>query len=172
MKEAYSTVSVETLCGLFGKSRQAWYDMQGRRDESFLQEELIVSWVREKRLSLPKVGGIKLLAMLAGQFADHRIDIGRDAFFSILRKRDLLIQIKRRYAVTTQSFHHYKTWTDLIQRRQPARAELVWVSDITYLRTQSGFIYLFLITDAFSRKICRVSPQPDFEGQRLSNGVE
>ena len=127
--------------------------MQGRRDESLLQEELIVSWVREKRVSLPKVGGIKLLAMLAGQFADHRIHIGRDAFFSILRKRDLLIQIKRRYAVTTQSFHHYKIWTDLIQRRQPASAELVWVSDITYLRTQSGFIYLFLITDAFSRKI-------------------
>lgn len=153
MKETYSTVSVETLCGLFGKSRQAWYDMQGRRDESLLQEELIVSWVREKRVSLPKVGGIKLLAMLASQFADHRIHIGRDAFFSILRKRDLLIQIKRRYAVTTQSFHHYKTWTDLIQRRQPASAERVWVSDITYLRTQSGFIYLFLITDAFSRKI-------------------
>lgn len=153
MKRIYNTVSVETLCGLFGKSRQAWYDMHGRRDESLLQEELIVSWVREIRTVLPRVGGIKLLVMLAGRFEAHRINIGRDAFFSILRKRDLLIKIKRRYAVTTQSFHHYKTWTDLIQRREPVQAEQVWVSDITYLRTKSGFIYLFLITDAFSRKI-------------------
>lgn len=153
MKRIYNTISVETLCGLFGKSRQAWYDMQGRRDESLLQEELIVSWVKEIRVTLPRVGGIKLLVMLAGRFKAHRITIGRDCFFSILRKRDLLIKIKRRYAVTTQSFHHYKTWTDLIQRREPVQAEQVWVSDITYLRTKSGFIYLFLITDAFSRKI-------------------
>lgn len=153
MKGAYSMVSLETLCGLFGKSRQAWYDMQGRRDESLLQEELIISWVKQIRLLLPRVGGIKLLAMLSNQLEAHRISIGRDAFFSILRKHNLLIQIKRRYAVTTQSFHHYKKWPDLIQRRQPVKAEQVWVSDITYLRTRSGFIYLFLITDAFSRKI-------------------
>jgi putative transposase len=40
-----------------------------------------------------------------------------------------------------------------VQRRHPAKAEQIWVSDITYLRTRAGFIYLFLITDAFSRKI-------------------
>jgi transposase InsO family protein len=33
------------------------------------------------------------------------------------------------------------------------QCEQLWVSDITYLRTQSGFIYLFLVTDAYSKKI-------------------
>lgn len=141
---------VATLCGLFGKSRQAWYEMQNRKEQTLLQEELIVTWVREVRKLLPRIGGIKLLAK---QFEAHRIDMGRDSFFSILKKHNLLIQPKRRYVFTTQSFHHYKKWPDLVQRRHPIKSEQIWVSDITYLRTKGGFIYLFLITDAFSRKI-------------------
>lgn len=144
---------VATLCGLFGKSRQAWYEMQNRKEQTLFQEELIVTWVREVRKPLPRIGGIKLLAMLAKQFEAHRIDMGRDSFFSILKKHNLLIQPKRRYVFTTQSFHHYKKWPDLVQRRHPIKSEQIWVSDITYLRTKGGFIYLFLITDAFSRKI-------------------
>jgi putative transposase len=104
MKGNYSNVPVATLCGLFGKSRQAWYDMQDRREQNLLQEELIVSWVREIRVTLPRIGGVKLLIMLAEQFEAHRIDMGRDTFFSILKKHDLLIQPKRRYVFTTHLF--------------------------------------------------------------------
>ena len=153
MKRNYNNISVATLCGLFGKSRQDWYEMQSRKEQNLLQEELIVSWVKEIRKPLPRIGGIKLLVMLSRQFEAHRINVGRDSFFAILKKHNLLIQSKRRYVFTTQSFHHYKKWPDLVQRRHPIKSEQIWVSDITYLRTNSGFIYLFLITDAFSRKI-------------------
>lgn len=114
---------------------------------------MIVDLVQQKRALLPRVGGVKLLAMLESELASHHISIGRDAFYAILRNNALLVPCKRRYAVTTQSDHHFKKWPDLVQRRHPARAEEIWVSDITYLRTQTGFIYLSLITDAFSRKI-------------------
>jgi putative transposase len=153
MKALYGNLPVATLCGLFGKSRQAWYDLQGRKQEDLFNEQVIVELVQQKRALLPKVGGIKLFSMLSGELADHHIAIGRDAFYAILRNNDLLVPCKRRYAVTTQSNHHFKKWPDLVQRRHPTRAEEIWVSDITYLRTLSGFIYLSLITDAFSRKI-------------------
>lgn len=153
MKALYGNLPVATLCGLFGKSRQAWYDLQGRKQDDLFDEQVIVELVQHKRALLPRVGGIKLFAMLADELADHRIAIGRDTFYAILRKNDLLVPSKRRYAVTTQSNHRFKKWPDLVQRRHPLRAEEIWVSDITYLRTQSGFIYLSLITDAFSRKI-------------------
>lgn len=153
MKETYSNVSIERLCGLFGKSRQAWYDVQNRRDDRKMKEELIVGWVRETRRELPKVGTLKLMYQLQARFRDHNIALGRDAFYSLLRNNDLLVKSKKRYTSTTQSYHHYRVWPDLLQRRPADQAEQVWVSDITYLRTQSGFIYLFLVTDAFSRKI-------------------
>lgn len=153
MRALYGNLPVATLCGLFGKSRQAWYDIHNRKQEDLFHEQVIVELVQQKRTLLPRVGGIKLFSMLASDLADHHIAIGRDAFYAILRKNNLLVPFKRRYALTTQSNHRFKKWPDLVQRRHPARAEEIWVSDITYLRTRNGFIYLSLITDAFSRKI-------------------
>src|SRR3954470_22097625 len=46
-----------------------------------------------------------------------------------------------------------KKWPDLIKQLEVTATEQLWVSDITYLRTEGGFVYLSLITDAFSHKI-------------------
>lgn len=127
--------------------------MRNRRDDRKMKEELIVGWVREIRRELPKVGTLKLAHQLQGTFKDHNIVLGRDAFYSLLRNNDLLVKSKKRYTSTTRSHHRYRIWPDLVQRRPARKPEQVWVSDITYLRTQSGSIYLFLVTDAFSRKI-------------------
>lgn len=99
------------------------------------------------------VGTIKLLYMLDTKLKAHHLSIGRDALFSILRENKLLIKPKRRYAKTTNSKHRFKQWPDLVQRRPSTMPEEIWVSDITYVRSKSGFYYLDLITDAYSRKI-------------------
>lgn len=114
---------------------------------------LILSWVNGIRADLPRVGGVKLLQILGPLLMEHNMHIGRDAFFVLLRNNGLLIQARKRYTTTTMSHHHFRKWPDLVQRRRAIMAEQIWVSDITYLRTASGFVYLFLITDAYSRKI-------------------
>ncbi len=153
MKQLFDNVSFKEICQLFGKSRQAWYDINQRGSDNLLQEELLLQWVHDIRLSLPRTGTIKLRSMLAINQANHDIKIGRDAFFSLLRKHDMLIKPKKKYVRTTQSYHRFKRWPNLIERWVPDRPEQLWVSDITYLRIEDGFIYLSLITDAFSRKI-------------------
>jgi len=153
MKAIFKNTSLATICKLFGKSREAWYDVHDRKDHSVIQQELILSWVREIRTILPVTGTVKLLHLLQDKFIHHGIHIGRDALHALLDKHDLLIESKKRYMITTNSHHHYRRWPDMVQRRQPYLAEQIWVSDITYLRTNQGFIYLFLITDAYSRKI-------------------
>ncbi|MBL0020464.1 MAG: DDE-type integrase/transposase/recombinase [Bacteroidetes bacterium] len=42
---------------------------------------------------------------------------------------------------------------NLIENMKIDRPEQVWVSDITYIRTQNGFLYLSIITDAYSKKV-------------------
>jgi putative transposase len=153
MRKVYSNVPIGTLCGLFGRSRQAWYDHGKRYDGVSMQEGLILSWVNGIRADLPRVGGVKLLQILGPVLMEHNMHIGRDAFFVLLRNNGLLIQARKRYTTTTMSHHHFRKWPDLVQRRRAIMAEQIWVSDITYLRTASGFVYLFLITDAYSRKI-------------------
>src|SRR4051794_36182152 len=155
MKTQHPAIGLERLCTLFGKTRQAYYDHYWRQSDDQLQEALIVELVRSIRQRLPRLGARKLLLLLEEDFAAHHISIGRDRFLQLLRKHELLVRRTRRYVRTTDSNHPFKKWPDLVRRGelQVSATEQLWVSDITYLRTEGGFIYLSLITDAFSHKI-------------------
>lgn len=153
MKAIYPSIGLERLCRLFGKTRQAFYDHTWRYSDDQLQDALMTDLVAHIRKSLPKAGGLKLMHLLKDDFKAHNISVGRDSFFALLRKHDLLVRRRKRYAVTTNSNHPYKKWQDLVKDVPVKAAEQLWVSDITYLRTESGFLYLSLITDAWSRKI-------------------
>jgi putative transposase len=153
MKEHYPLAGLKRLCGLFGKTRQAFYDHAQRDESTLFHEALVIDLVRSCRTILPKVGGVKLLHMLQTDFAAHKITMGRDSFFKLLRDHGLLIKRKRCYTRTTDSRHPYRKWPDLTKSFKLNATEQLWVSDITYLRTDNGFIYLSLITDAWSHKI-------------------
>ncbi len=93
------------------------------------------------------------MAMLEPVFAEHHIRIGRDRLYELLRKHNLLIRPKRGYVRTTDSNHHYHVWPNLLKGITCDQPEQVWVSDITYIRTKKGFLYLSLVTDDYSRKL-------------------
>jgi transposase InsO family protein len=99
------------------------------------------------------MGGKKLYSRLGPSIHQIAPDMGRDKFFGLLRKRRLLVVRKRKYAVTTQSYHRFHKYNNLVKDRPPKGPHQLWVSDITYLRKGQDFMYLFLITDAYSRKI-------------------
>lgn len=103
---------------------------------------------------MPKIGSRKLF-FLMNEFIDkHRFKIGRDAFFDILRKHQLLVRRRKaRKPKTTNSLHYLRKYPNLIIELVPDKPNLIWVSDITYIDVGNGFGYLFLITDAYSRKI-------------------
>ena len=98
---------------------------------------------------MPRIGGRKLHYLLE----KDGIQVGRDRLFDILRHENLLVK-KRKYRVfTTQSKHWLTKYANLIEGLEVTRANKLWVADITYIVTRKGFAYLFLITDAYSRKI-------------------
>jgi putative transposase len=101
------------------------------------------------RRKQPKVGCRKLQEMLKAR----EIEIGRDRLFNVLRNKNMLVKKKKKYVRTTQSYHRFRTYKNLIKQRQSQRPEEVFVSDITYIDTMEGYSYLSLITDQYSRKI-------------------
>lgn len=146
--------SIDNLCRAFGYTRQAWYNHVKRSELQSFQEHIVLQRIKEIRNDLPKTGCIKLYKELNNGFLQTLgIAMGRDAVFELVRENGMLIKTRKRYAVTTNSFHRYRIHPDLVQRRHAERAEEIWVSDITYITTMSGFTYLSLITDAYSRKI-------------------
>lgn len=99
------------------------------------------------------MGGKKLYGLLGDKIHRCKAVMGRDKFFDLLRCRGLLVKRRRKYAITTQSRHRFRVHQNLLKGYNPEGPHKVWVSDITYIRSGTGFMYLFLITDGYSRKI-------------------
>jgi transposase InsO family protein len=116
-------------------------------------DQKLMKLVRPIRNLMPRIGGRKLYFMLKPKLEENVVLIGRDRFFRWMKRYDLLVRPKRRYAYTTQSFHRFWVYENLIDNLVLTKSNQLWVSDITYLRTREGFCYLALITDAYSRKI-------------------
>lgn len=137
----------------WGKSRQAWYKQSKQSTLREEQEAVIIDQVREMRREQTKLGTRKLYKELRGKVRCLGNGVGRDKLFDIMKRHDLLVKRRRKYAVTTNSDHPYYRYGNELEKAEIKAANKAWVSDITYLRTRKGFVYLSLITDRYSRKI-------------------
>ena len=115
-------------------------------------EDLVLTLVAQIRNRQKRIGARKLLNMIRSELPAD-VQIGRDAFFDLLRSKGMLIRKRKIRAYTTNSFHWLRKYPNLIRDLIPQRANQLWVSDITYIKTSAGFVYLSLITDAYSHKI-------------------
>jgi transposase InsO family protein len=138
---------------LLGYTRQAFYGHQKHLMQEVFEEELIIQEVLKHRVLQYRIGTRKLIILLKDFVKEHQLNLGRDALFSLLREHNLLIRKRKRKAVTTFSKHWLKKYPNLIRDFIPLAANLLLVSDITYIIVAGGFAYLSLITDAYSRKI-------------------
>jgi len=81
----------------------------------------------------------------------------------LMRESDLLCRVKRKRVKTTNSRHRFPRYPNLIKGMRISRLNQVWLSDITYIRIQTGFVYLAAILDACSRRVV---------GYAVSTGLE
>ncbi len=102
---------------------------------------------------MTRLGTRKTHFLIKGELDTLGIKCGRDKLHGILRSEGMLIKKKKNYMRTTNSYHMFKKYPNLIKDLPINRAEQVWVSDITYIRTNQGWLYLSLITDAYSKQI-------------------
>ncbi len=72
-------------------SRQNYYAARRLRQRRQIDEAMILELVRRERQLQPRLGGRKLLHLLRADFNDAGVSIGRDRFFELLAKSDLLV---------------------------------------------------------------------------------
>jgi transposase InsO family protein len=153
MKNTGNEYSVATVCGRVGMSRQNYYAARRLRQRRTIEEDLIVKLVERERQSHPRLGGRKLLHVLKMDFQEAGVRVGRDRFFELLAERDLLVPPKAGKPYTTNSRHYLPVFENLIKEFMPTGPNQLWVSDLTYIRTEEGFVFAAVIMDRFSRKI-------------------
>lgn len=167
----YPQYGIRYFCSLFGKSRQAWYDLCDRAGEQQLSDTIVLKLVEEIRRELPRAGVPKLHYLLQPSLHAHNIKLGRDALYDLLGKYGYLIRYRRRKPYTTDSNHPFKKYPNLIRELLLTNPGRLWVSDITYIRLSQGFCYLSIITDAYSRKIVGYCLYPTLHSQGVINAL-
>ena len=100
---------------------------------------------------------------VTAQLKREKLAVNHKRVLRLMRQSDLLCRVKRRWINTTDSSHGFPRYPNLVKDMAISRLNQVWLSDITYIRIRTGFVYLSAILDAFSRRVIgyAISPRLD-----------
>jgi putative transposase len=82
------------------------------------------------------------------------VRVGKDRIQKLMKLHGIKARGKRRYVVTTDSKHNLPIAPNLLDRDfQPQQPNAVWTSDITYIPTDEGWLYLAAVIDLYARQV-------------------
>lgn len=137
---------VQQVCTLLELSSSSYYYHSRTGDNAGLQADL-----KAVAGEYPTYGTRRLMHQLRRQ--PYGYVVNRKRIQRLARLEGLLRPVKRRKIRTTDSQHPYPRYENLVKNLEIVRPDQVWVSDITYIRLQNGFIYLAIILDVFTRAV-------------------
>jgi putative transposase len=147
-------VNVSSICRKLKITRQNYYQRRQARQRQSVDAGLIENLVVQERQKQPRIGTRKLHGLFKKTLLESGVKVGRDRFFEVLGQLGLLVRPKRTESPrTTNSYHCLPVFRNRIKDLEVKKPNEVWVVDLTYIRTEMGFLYLALLTDKMSRKI-------------------
>ncbi|WP_157816075.1 IS3 family transposase [Spirosoma pollinicola] len=165
-------IRLRRIGGLFGFSRQAYYQHTHRLITGEEADKQVLELVEKVRTDHPRIGGKKLYDLIKAGMLERGIKMGRDALFDLLAANGLLIRKRRRKMITTFSRHRFRKYPNLIKNLTILRPNQVWVADITYWLTEAGYLYISFITDAYSRRIMGFAVAASLEAVHSRRALE
>jgi transposase InsO family protein len=143
---------VRSLCRVLSVSRSGFYAWERREESTRAKEDRrLKERIRElHRDSRGTYGSPRIHQQLKQEEAG----IGRRRTARLMREDAIWGKPLRRYVVTTDSAHDHPVAPNLLDRCfSSSEPDRVWVSDITYVLTTEGWLYLAVVLDLFSRRV-------------------
>ena len=144
-------VSISRACRVLGVSRAGYYahgQRSPRTTARARQEEVHV------RAAFEGSGRSYGSRRIAQAVSVQGVKIGRHRARTLMREAELRPVWKRKFVATTNSRHDRPVAPNVLNRQfRPAQPNQAWVSDMTYIRTAEGWLYLAVVLDLYSRKV-------------------
>jgi transposase InsO family protein len=143
---------VDFMCEIFEVSRSGYYAWKKRDNSEKEARELRLLRAIEDvhRSSRKNYGSPRIYKQLIGM--GH--SVGKTKVERMMKKHGIRAKTKRKFRVTTDSKHNLPVAPNLLDRNfQPERPNQVWASDLTYVWTKEGWLFLAVIVDLFSRQV-------------------
>jgi putative transposase len=138
--------AVRPVCELLELPASSYYYHSHKETELCLRADL-----EQEAGQHPTYGSRRLTHQLRRKPYEYAVN--RKRIQQLMRKMGLLRPVKRRKVRTTDSQHPYLRYPNLVKDLEITQPDQVWVSDITYIRLHSDFVYLAIILDVFTRAI-------------------
>ena len=162
-------VPVGRLCRVLGVSRSGYY---GCRQRAKLAPKacLVSTQLKAEFAASGKVyGSRRLSAVLCAQ----GLRIGRHRVRRLMREHGLRSLWRRKFVHTTDSGHALPVSANVLARRfNPSGPNQAWVSDITYIRTRSGWLYLAVVLDLYARKVVGWAMAPTMHAELVCAALQ
>lgn len=152
IKEHKEEFPVEKMCKVFKVSKSAYYKwLHKLPSKRLLRKQVLTKEInRIYRFHKGRYGSPRITKELNMQ----GISVSQVLVAKIMREENLRSIIKKKYKVTTDSSHKYPVVENVLNREFVAKEEnKAWVSDITYIATKQGWLYLTTVIDLFDRKV-------------------
>lgn len=140
------------MCNVFKISRSAYYkwlkggvSKREQENQILLKEIRIIFNMSKQTYGSPRI---------SKELERRDLKTSRPRVAKIMRKAGLKSKVKKKYRITTDSNHKYPVSKNHLKRNfNPKKMNQAWVSDITYIRTSQGWLYLTIILDLYDRQV-------------------
>lgn len=147
------TWPVDVMCRILGVRRNGFYRYWARNGVASKgpeQEEILEAVKKIAKASKHSYGSRRMQEALNGL----GYPVNRNQARRLMKEAGVVVRYRKKYKVTTNSRHTQPVFENVLERQfSVARANCAWVSDITYLWTQEGWLYLAVVIDLYSRKV-------------------
>jgi putative transposase len=151
--DAYKRVSVRAMCRVLGVSHSGYYDWRDRApSQRAVGNAVLTERIRDIHKASDETYG---MPRVRAQLRNDGERVSRKRIARLMRSARISgVSRRRGFTVTTERNPRQRHAPDLVNRQFRAAApDQLWVADMTYLPTWTGFVYLAIVIDAFSRKV-------------------
>ena len=139
---------MKTLCQITGLNRADFYRRRVPRQVMPLEME-IRDQMQKIALESPAYG----YRRITSELQQSGIEVNHKRVLRMMHQDNLLCVGRRAFVITTDSRHNLPIYPNLAREIKPTGINQLWVSDITYIRLRTEFVYLAVVLDAFSRRV-------------------
>ena len=142
--------SIEAMCKVFGVSRSGYYDWRNRQDKPNKDQWLIDLITQAQKVSKQTYGHRRIQRWLLRK---HKKHVNLKVILRVMRRYDLLSKIRRvrPYMQYQKALHKYPNLLD--RQFEQVLPNLFWVTDITYIPTAKGMVYMCAVMDLCGKMV-------------------
>jgi len=154
VNEENEKIPVTRICSRFEKTTVAYYKNRKARERLANKEDFILLLVRRERMVNPMAGCEKVLYAIRPAMADEGVSMGINRFYKLMKKNDLMVPKRKKYScTTTKQDKSLIPSPNLVKDMAISAPDQALCSDITYIYTEEGFLFLSLMMDMFAHDI-------------------